>query len=490
MTVVDFFAFSRRSWRLIVVCILVGLAVAGLYAFFAPKVYVSTSAGFVIVADGSATNAVTGQSSAISRANAYLPLISSSPVYSKIQADPQVNPGGGPLDGRLSASVADGSTLIEVTASASSPEAAAALANGALQALADVITDIETEASPTKVPGIKVIPLENAVAPSRPASPNVPLVIAIGAIAGLALGYLLAFLRRALDIRVRTADALNELVGVGVLGRIPKLSKRDRDDSASTDPRAAESFRALRTGLRFSSVDDEVSSIMVTSANQGEGKTTISVAVAQVFAESGRKTILVDADLRRPGVSKALGIDGSIGLSEVLSHQVPLADAIRATGSSGLLVLPAGRTPPNPSEMLGSAALKSLIAELSRDYFVVVDVPPLLPVTDASLVSTVVDGVVFVAASGKTRRPEVTASKRLLDQVHARVLGTVLNMVTARDGDVGYYYYYRREHYYYEAPPTADGKPQKKRKKRRSGSRRSSGVPAGAGTRAAARSEQ
>lgn len=487
MTVVDFIVLTRRSWRVLLVCILVGLAGAAAYVWVTPKVYESSSAGFVVDAD--ATDAVTGGQAAITRAQSYLPLISSAPVYAKIQDDPELNPDGGALAGRLTASLAEGSTLIEVTASASTPESAVALANGALDALAEVITQIETEASATNAPGIKVVPLENAVAPSRPSSPNVMLAFVIGGVAGLVVGYAIVFLRRALDIRVRTADTLSELFGVGILGRISKASKGERPGIHGSDPRAAESFRALRTGLRFSSVDDEISSVMVTSANQAEGKTTISTSLARVFAEPDRRTIIVDADLRRPAVAKVMGVDGSVGLSEVLSHQVPLADAIRATSTPGLFVLPAGKIPPNPSEMLGSASLKALIAELTKDYFVIVDVPPLLPVTDASIVATVVDGVVFVAAAGLTRRPEVTASRRLLEQVHARVLGTVLNMVTSRDGDAGYYYYYRREHYYYETPNATGGaKKKKKSKRRRSGSERSEN--AAAGTRAAARTER
>lgn len=473
MTVVDFVAFIRRNWLVLVAAVALGLLVMAAYSFVTPKVYESRSAGFVIASnDGSSADAISGAQTAIARANAYLPLISSSAVYDKVEADPAANPGGEPLRGRLAASVAPGSTLIEVTASAPTPENAVALANGALAALAEVITEIETQTTADSIPQITVVPLEDAVPSSTPTSPNWTTNLLIGAVAGLVLGFAFAFLRRALDIRVRTADDLTELFGVGVLGRIPKAGKGKsgkKKSDAGVDEITSEAFRALRTSLRFSSVDQVTRSIVITSANQAEGKSTIAAGLARVTAESGQPTILVDADLRRPAVTRMLGIDGAVGLSEVLSKQISVADAIRPTGTANLFALPSGRIPPNPSEMLGSAALRELIAELSETYFVIVDAPPVLPVTDASIVGTVVDGIVFVVASGRTRRPEVTAARRILHQVHGRALGTVLNMVTAKDGDSGYYYYYRRDDYTYEQQTDAaprvpnDGGPGRRR---------------------------
>ncbi|PPH73227.1 MULTISPECIES: polysaccharide biosynthesis tyrosine autokinase [unclassified Rathayibacter] len=460
MTVVDLIAFIRRNWRTLVVAVLVGALAMAAFSFLTPKVYESSSAGFVIAAsDGSSADAISGSQTAVTRANAYLPLISSSAVSERIEADPEANPGGEALSGRLTARVAPGSTLIEVTAAAGTAQNAAALANGALAALAAVITDIETQSTADRTPQITVVPLENAEPPAAPTSPDWVRNILLGALGGLVLGFGLAFLRRALDIRVRTVDDLTELFGVGVLGRIPKAGRPGRTGGRrGTDALTAEAFRSLRTGLRFSSVDEETRSVVITSANQAEGKSTIAAGLARVTAESGQRTLLVDADLRRPSVARMLDIDGAIGLSEVLSHQIPADDAIRPTGTAGLYALPAGHIPPNPSEMLGSEAMRALVARLSKDYFVVIDAPPVLPVTDASIVATVVDGVVFVVASNQTRRPEVVAARRIVQQVRARVLGTVLNMVTARDGDTGYYYYDRKNAYYAEPQPATGRK--------------------------------
>jgi len=466
VTVFDVVMLTRRGWRTLLLAILLGCGVMAAVSARTTPVYEARSAGFVAAGKG----VVAGSDDAIARANAYVPLISSRPVLDRIRDNPGLDTGGQPLVGRLSASVVPGSTLIEVRATASAPGTAAALANGALAALAAVIDDLEVQASSDERPSISVVPLESASIPTLPTSPSWKTNLAMGAGAGLLLGYVALLLRRSLDVRIRPTDDVGELVGAGLLGRVPKLSRR-RDRSrgiTQVDVLAMESIRQIRTGLRFSSVDREVRSIAVTSANAGEGKSTISTALAKAIAESGQPTILIDGDLRRPSVSSVVGVDGSIGLSDVLSGQVEVSKAVRATDHPGLVVLPSGRIPPNPSEMLGSDAMRTLITELREDHFVVVDVPPLLPVTDAAIVAVMVDGLVFVAAAGRTRKPEIEASRRIVAQVHGRVLGVVLNMVSTSAGESGYYHYYRKSRAYYT--PAYDMS--KKKGRRRAPSRR------------------
>lgn len=454
MTVADFVALTRRSWRTLLIFLAVGLAAATIATALMPRVYQSRSAGYVVAGyDGGLTDALGGSQAAISKARSYIPLITSGAVFGEIAENSELDLGGEPLVGRLSAAVAAESTLIEVTASASTPEGSVALANGALTALAVVVEDIEASASASQQAAITVVPLDNAVAPTRPVSPDWRLNLLLGGVASLVAGYLFVIVRRALDQRVRTTEQLTELLGVGVLGRIPKLDEEKGTSTgrAELGGLGSEAFRQLRTSLRFSSVDHEVRSVVVTSANQGEGKSTIAAALAKVLAESGEPTVIVDADLRRPSMPTLLGVDGSVGLSEVLSGQVVVADALRATNVSGLVVIPAGRTPPNPSEMIGSDAMRGLIDELAQEYFVIVDAPPLLPVTDAALASVIVDGVIFVAAAGLTRKPEVIAALRILEQVHPRLLGGVLNMVSVRRGEDSYHYNRRNRGYHARA---------------------------------------
>ena len=442
MTVLDFLRLMRRSWRLLALGLLAGLIVAAGVTFFQPKVYTATSAGYVSIAGQN--DMFAGTEAATNRASSYIPLITSRPVFEKIAAEPGIDLGGQTLEGRLSASVAPGSSLLQVTAQAPSGEAAAALANGALTAMADVIADIEREGG--SVTSLKVVPLENAVVPSAPTSPHWPTNLIIGGLAGLVLAFSIALIRRVTDVKVRSVEQLRELTNAGSLARIPDLNAKGKG-SDNIQAVGEEAFRRLRTNLRFASVDNKVSSVVITSANLGEGKTTVSTSLARAMAESGQPTIIVDGDLRRPRVAKALDVDDSLGLSAVLSGQVSLGDAMRATTTRGLYVLPAGQIPPNPSEMLGSDAMRHIIAELSRDHFVVVDAPPLLPVTDAALVAVNVDGAILVAGANQTRKDDVTAALHMLEQVHARFLGSVLNRASLHGTTYGYEY--KRNNSYY-----------------------------------------
>ncbi|MGB4137890.1 MAG: polysaccharide biosynthesis tyrosine autokinase [Microbacterium sp.] len=454
MTVLDLMTLLRRGWRILAVAVVVGVLAGLAYGILAPKVYESRATGFI---SATGSSVVAGSDEAVARAGAYMVLIDSTRVRDTIAEDAGITPSQ--LAGSLRARVVPGSNLVEVTASAANPKDALKLANGALDALAKVVTEIQTEAGATdKDAAISISPMDTAVAPTAPASPNRKLAVGLGALAGLVLGVIVVLLRKALDVRVRTHTDIAALAGAGVLGRVPKV---DLDGTSKKDVLAravaSEAYRQIRTGLRFSSVDHEVRVVMVTSANQGEGKSVTARSIARVMAESGQRTLIVDGDLRRPTVAKGFEIDGTIGLSEVLSGQIAAPAAIRPAAEQNLFVLPAGGIPPNPSEMLGSSTLQQLLAEFRRDFFVIIDAPPVLPVTDASVLSTIVDGVVFVTAIGRTRKTEVAEARALLDQVRARVLGVVLNLVSLRGGENGVGYY-RQNSKYYVLPDAAEPK--------------------------------
>jgi len=461
VTVLDLFTILRRGWLYLAAGLLLG-ALAGFgYAQTLAPVYTSQATGF-IAATGTAV--IAGSDEAVARAGAYMPLINTSQVRDEIAKEAGVS--AAELHGSLSARVVPGSTLVEVTADAADPKSALKLANGALHALAKVVAHIEQVAQsaapvdPSVPPepksatnaapgGIAIVPMDEAVAPTRPSAPNKPLIAGIGGGAGLVLGLIALLLRRAMDVRVRAHTDVAALVGAGVLGRVPRMRKSGQGRNAALARAVAhEAYRQIRTGLRFASVDQEVRVVMVTSANLGEGKSETTRALARVLAESGQRTLVIDGDLRRPTIAKGFEIDEAIGLSEVLSGQVPIGSAIRRTEEANLFVLPAGGIPPNPSEMLGSAAFQQLLTRLRQDFFIVVDAPPVLAVTDASVLSSVVDGLVFVVAMGRTRRVEIVEARTQLEQVRARVLGVVLNLVSLRGGDNGYGYYRKNSRYY------------------------------------------
>lgn len=203
----------------------------------------------------------------------------------------------------------------------------------------------------------------------------------------------------------------------------------------------AEQYRTIRTNIQFSSVDNELQTIIVTSAGPGEGKSTTTANLAVVFAQQGKRVLLVDADLRKPTVHYTFRLENHVGLSNVLTRQASLEDAINPTTQDKLWVLTSGPIPPNPSELLGSKGMISLI-ELAKNEFdvIILDTPPVLAVTDSQILSNYADGVVLVVSSGKTETDAAKRAKDLLVSAKAKILGVVLN--NKKQAESNYYYYY------------------------------------------------
>jgi succinoglycan biosynthesis transport protein ExoP len=277
---------------------------------------------------------------------------------------------------------------------------------------------------------------------------------------GLAVGIGLAVLRQVLDTRIRNERDVELVTDAAIIGGIvydPKAATRPlivQDDPRS--PRA-ESFRTLRTNLQFLDVGQGGRSFIVTSSVQSEGKSTTTANLAIALADSGVRVLLVDADLRRPKVANYMGLEGSVGLTDVLIGHVALDDVVQEWGRGRLSVLPAGTVPPNPSELLGSAAMGRLITELRSKFDVVLfDTPPLLPVTDAAILSRFVGGVILVVAAGRANRHHVGGAIAALTNVGSSVSGIVLTMLPTKGPDA---YGYGRYGYGYEYGSDVDKKP-------------------------------
>lgn len=205
----------------------------------------------------------------------------------------------------------------------------------------------------------------------------------------------------------------------------------------------AEAYRTLRTNIQFSSFDEKVKTILVTSSGPGEGKTTTASNLAVVMAQSGNKTILIDCDLRKPRVHKAFGISNQVGLSDLLADQMDQEGAIKLTEIPNLHVLSSGTRPPNPAELLGSGKMKKFVEALKENYDVIVlDTPPIILVTDAQIIAQYADGCLLVISSGQAERESAIKAKQLLEKVNGKILGVVFNKV-----DVTRKSYY---HYSYE----------------------------------------
>jgi len=213
--------------------------------------------------------------------------------------------------------------------------------------------------------------------------------------------------------------------------------------------RSAEAFRTLRTNIQFSSLDKELKSIVVTSSGSGEGKSTIMSNLAITMAESGMKVILVDCDLRKPSIHKKIGITNSVGLTNVLVQGVKKEECVVKTTVNNLFILTSGPIPPNPAELLGSKKMRDFIEELKNEFdLVLIDAPPVLAVTDAQILSTIVDGVIFIVSYGEAQKKALIDAKHLIDKVGGKILGIVFNKVPeAVSGYYGKYYkgYYGNE---------------------------------------------
>lgn len=221
------------------------------------------------------------------------------------------------------------------------------------------------------------------------------------------------------------------------------LTERERHLIAYRQPKSpvSEQYRTLRTNIEFSSVDEEIRTIMVTSASPGEGKSTTVSNLAVVFAQQGKRVLLIDSDLRKPTAHYTFQVTNTRGLTNVLTRQLPFVEAVESTSIEQLDLLTSGPVPPNPSELIGSRMMKQLITEALEEYDIVLfDCPPLLPVTDAQILSKYCQGAILVVNSGRTEIEEAQQAVENLTHAHAKLLGVVLNGKKVKDGE-NYYYY-------------------------------------------------
>jgi polysaccharide biosynthesis transport protein len=318
--------------------------------------------------------------------------------------------------------------------------------------------------------------------PTSPIAPNVPRNLTLGLLLGLAGGIGLAFVLESLDKTVRNMEEVSAVSTLPALGTIPlllssnghlrkRLKKVSTADGKPESPalityvrpksEAAEAYRALRTSILLSSFGAPPKIILVTSALPQEGKTTISANSALVLAQRGSRVLLVDADLRRPGVGKLFGLKSRAGLSTLLSGVDKVEDVVLSLADvPNLWILPAGPIPPQPAELLSSSVMKDYIARWRHEFdHIIIDTPPCLSVTDAVVLSPEADRVILVARSGQTTRPALRRACGLLLQVNAKVMGIVLNALNLHSADGSYYHSYggRYAQRYYDEDSPQDG---------------------------------
>ncbi len=332
-----------------------------------------------------------------------------------------------------------------------------------LQQTESLYSDLNNRSLHTELAGTlqnsNVSILDRAMPPKRAYRPNRKLVMLMALMLGIAAAFALVIVVDRLDITIRSHEQLEAEFKIPVLGIQPRFDDASRGQQEDgrlridADPRGAlaESCRTLRTNLMFLAPNKGVFKVLVTSAGPSEGKTSLAANLAYTMASSGKRVILIDTDMRRPRVHKVFGMEREVGLTSILIGEMDLDQAVRPSGYANLDLLPLANVPPNPAELLESSTFTQLVEQLEARYDrIIFDSPPIMAVTDASILTKYVDGTLVVARQDKTNRHMLRQSITAVQTVNARVLGFVLNDVDLNSAGRGYYSYrYRYPYYHY-----------------------------------------
>jgi capsular exopolysaccharide synthesis family protein len=452
----------RRHWLAICLMTLVGLAAAlGWYVLQTP-VYQATAIGLVQtreVAQEQEQNenlilVPEFDSFARSKVPTYMEMATWRVVAEGVIADLGLDGSPSEAVSRITIENPADTNMIRVTATGSSPADAVALAEAWLQSLSAAIDDTEGDGTEGSAP-VSIFVTQSAILPDAPIFPDLSTALIVGGVLGFGVGIAFALMRTASDRRIRGADGVESRTGLPVIGTIPLTNSGDsRLFDASTLPEkgarfaVSEALRSMRTNLQFMDVDNPPRAIVVTSPVPSDGKSTIACNLATTLAAGGKPVVLVDGDLRRSTIAKTMGLPGGAGLSDVLSGRAEIADVLQRTSQhENLFVLTAGSTPPNPSEVLGSERMRRLIDDLAEHATVIIDAPPLLPVTDGAVLTHQADGALVVVSLGKTTYDLLEKSLDTIAKAGGRALGVVLNRAPLKGVDSSAYSYeYRRDY--------------------------------------------
>jgi capsular exopolysaccharide synthesis family protein len=440
----DYARTLRKRWALVALCMLLALGAAAAATLLATKQYTSSSQLFVSSRDqtGAISDALQGSQFAQQRIKSYA-LVADSPGITDVVAK-RLGISPAELAGKVSAAAPLDTVLLNITATDKSPAQAQKIAAAVADEVTTRIPQLETPSGSSSAP-VKITVIKSASLPGAPSSPRPKVNLALGLLIGLALGVGAAVLRETLDTTIKGKDDLQKLTGatpLGIIAHDPDVAKRPLVVQIEAQSPRAESFRQLRTNLQFVDVDRPLKTVVMTSASAEEGKSTTACNLAITLAQAGVRTVLVEADLRRPKVADYMGLEGAVGLTSVLAGLATLDEALQPWGRNAMWVLASGPLPPNPSEILGSHQMSELLKALEdRADVIVLDSPPLLPVTDAAVLARHADGAVLVVRHGKTRREQVTRALEALKGVDAKLLGTVLNWAPVKGPDADNYGY-------------------------------------------------
>jgi tyrosine-protein kinase len=423
----------RSQWWLVIAAVLVGLGTAVAVSFNATPVYESTTRLFVGASGTTeSADAYAAGLFAEQRVQSYVRVVEGDRVAHRVIDELDLGLTPGELAGKVTVRPVEDTVILEVTASDGSPGGARDIAASVGRHAIEQLTSLETTDGAVD-PAIRVTTLDEATAPGEPVSPDVPRNIALGVVLGLLLGLLAVLLPVRFRRTVTSREEIRDSTGAALLATLVD-GRGGRADGAATELLAdvanREGLRALRSRLLHGHGETPPRIVVVTSAARGEGASSVAVGLALTLAETGARTLLVDADVRRPHIARYLGLPEGVGLTDVLSERATLEDAVRPWGDNPLTVLTAGSVPMTSEAVCDSPALRTLLNPLrSTQDLVIIDAPPLDPVPDAAAVARWADGLILVTRYGRTRREELADAAAVLKRKQADLLGVVLNRV-------------------------------------------------------------
>src|SRR5438067_1967138 len=448
MELIRYWRVLRRLAWLIILCPLIAALAAGLISLELPKIYEAQVS--ILVRPAQVLPTIGGSPTTPDQIlRTYATLMTERPRLEQVISDLGLATDPVTLRREISVTPEPNTLILKVAVLDHDPQRARDVANTLVIDFVAHIKEIQkSEASaPTTSSADNLVVESSAILPTEPVSPRPLLNVALAILAGIATGLGLAFLLDYMDQSVRSDEVLRERVGLLPLGHISyvpaKPDRRGELVALGGDSPVAEAYKALRTNLMFSSVDREIKTIVITSAVPNEGKSRTAANLAIVLAQAGHPTLLLDADFRRPSLHRIFGRVRNVGLSNLMVEDVPDSAAyVPDDEVTGLVVMPSGPTPPNPSELLGSAQMKALLARFRKGFdYVVIDTPPVNAVTDASVLAANTDAAIWVIDTNTATYTAVQHAKQALERVGGKVLGSVMNKMKAAGGSYYHYQY-------------------------------------------------
>jgi capsular exopolysaccharide synthesis family protein len=438
----DYIRVARKRWWVVAAAVALALGLSTVITMQTPPRYATSVTFFITTPNTGVTDAYQGGLFSQQRVKSYASLLTGDRLARAVAARPGLGLTPAQLRQRITAEAVTDTVLLEATVTDGSKDRSLLVAGELAVQFKALVESLETPLGK----GTSSVKVEVVAGPELnevPVSPRPVRNAGLAVLLGLVLGAAAAVMKEILDTTVKTSEALQALASAPVRAGVPFDAEAKSGPGgllSSGHSARAEALRQLRTNLQYVNVDRPVKTLVVTSAVPGEGKSSTACGLAILFAEAGQRVLIIDADLRRPRIAEYLGLEGAVGLTTVLVGKATVDDVLQRWGTD-LWVLPSGFLPPNPSELLGSRHMADLLDRLRERFdMVIVDCPPLLPVTDAAVVAAQSDGALLLARARKTSSAQVKAAVNALQSVDARLLGCVFNMVATKGADAYYYY--------------------------------------------------